>query len=83
MTAQSFRKNDSSKVSDNHMSFYIFLRTIASLIIPTTIALLLSLVATFIMQANNGASYFYNAWFLFCKVFFPCLPLMMLFILKK
>lgn len=58
------------------------LRTILSLTIPMTLALFSSLAATFIFHANNDASYFYNAWYLFCKLCFPCVPLMMLYIMK-
>lgn len=58
------------------------IRTIASLLIPLTAALCISLFATFVFHANGGANYFYNTWFLFCKLFFPCTPLMMYFIMK-
>ena len=97
MTAVHFLSNDESTTStspanarqqtkrseENHISADTILRTIASVSIPAALAFILSLFTTFVMHANGGASYFYNAWFLFCKLFFPCLPLMMLFIMKK
>ncbi|MFA6937789.1 MAG: hypothetical protein WCQ67_06125 [Treponema sp.] len=58
-------------------------RTVTSLAIPMTLALFLSLFATFVFHANQDATYFYNAWYLFCKLFFPSTPLMMWFITKK
>lgn len=73
----------SSTHEEKRSAFNTFLRTITSLSIPMTLALILSLFATFVLRANDGASYFYNAWYLFCKLFFPCTPFMMWFILKK
>src|SRR5574344_1210718 len=85
-TSLSSRTNAPSQTKhheENHLSLDTILRTIASISIPTALAFIISLFATFVMHANDGASYFYNTWFLFCKLLFPCLPLMMLFIMKK
>lgn len=59
------------------------LRTVGSLCIPLSLSLVISIFATFALHANDGAHYFYNVWFFFCKLFFPSVPFMMWFIVRK
>ena len=79
----SANKKRSEKKSDFRTILKTAFRTVTSLAIPMTLALILSLFATFVFHANEDATYFYNAWYLFCKLFFPSTPLMMWFITKK
>lgn len=76
------RMKAEQKKENNRRALVTMVRTFASLLIPLTAALFVSLVATFVVHANGGAGYFYNVWFLFCKMFFPCTPFMMYFIMK-
>ena len=82
-TKSSSLKRNSTDRTDLRTIFRVAFRTVTSLVIPMTFALFLSLFATFLFHANQNASYFHNAWFLFCKLFFPSTPVMMWFITKK
>lgn len=76
------RVKNEQKKENNRKAIKTMVKTVISLFIPLTAALFVSLVTTFALHANDGASYFYNVWFMFCKLFFPCTPFMMHFIMK-
>ena len=76
------RMKAEQKKENSRRAIVTMLRTLISLFIPLTAALFVSLVATFALHANDGAGYFSNVWFMFCKLFFPCTPFMMYFIMK-
>lgn len=76
------RMKAEQKKENSRRTIVTMVRTIMSLFIPLTAALFVSLITTFALHANDGAGYFYNVWFMFCKLFFPCTPFMMYFIMK-
>ena len=57
-------------------------RTVSSLFIPLAISALVSIFATFVFRMNGGTNYFRNVLEIFCKILFPSLPLMMMWITK-
>lgn len=76
------RRKAEQKKENSRKAIITMIRTVISLFIPLTAALFVSLVTTFALHSNGDANYFYNVWFMFCKLFFPCTPFMMYFIMK-
>lgn len=68
------------KIARNKKVRRIFWRTLKSFWIPFLISLFISIPATFIFNLNGSAHFFSNTLYIFSKMFFFSLPLMMWYI---
>ena len=85
MTVSKTNASDEKKEQKNEKLKVIvplIYRTLNSLVIPFSVAVIFALIGTFILKSND-AGFFFNLVNYFCKSFFPCLPLMMIYIGKK